>query len=389
MPHRHEIVSFRDDTPPGATPWVAGAAPATDIEVVDPDPAWRAAYEQLVRRIRDALRWRALQLEHVGSTAVPGLPAKPIIDVDLTVADPHDEASYVPALEAVGFRLRVREPCWYGHRALRADDPACNLHVFGPDSPELVKHRIFRDWLRGNPDDRELYARTKREAAAAANAAGEHVMEYNARKERVVREIYDRAFLATGLRLGDARRSRSLPAVALRPVTERDLAVLTGGDSPFDDFGPRSQRTEPPSPDLAGRGGLAIVDPATGEVLGNLSWLWMPWGPNPESRNPMIGIWLRREVRGRGVGTAAQRMLVDRFFAETDVHRVEAGTDVENLAEQRALERAGFSREGIARQAQWRGGAFHDCCLYSVLRDEWPGEADTGPAVDHGLRRST
>jgi GrpB-like predicted nucleotidyltransferase (UPF0157 family) len=199
MPSRHEIVIFRDEVPPGQTPWVPGASPELGIAVVEPDPAWRAAYEQLARRIRDALRWRALQLEHVGSTAVPGLAAKPVIDIDLTVADPHDEAAYVPALEAVGFELRIREPWWYGHRLLRASGPACNLHVFGPDSPEPVKHRIFRDWLRANPDERELYARTKRAAAAASNAGGEHVMDYNARKEQVVREIYHRAFVATGL----------------------------------------------------------------------------------------------------------------------------------------------------------------------------------------------
>jgi GrpB-like predicted nucleotidyltransferase (UPF0157 family) len=104
--------------------------------------------------------------QHVGSTAVQGLPAKSIIDVDLIVADPNDEPSYVPALENVGFELRVREPWWFGHRVLRHADPSCHLHVFGYDSPEIVKHRIFRDWLRANPMDRDLYADTKREAAA-------------------------------------------------------------------------------------------------------------------------------------------------------------------------------------------------------------------------------
>ena len=130
---------------------------------------------------------------------MPGLPAKPIIDIDLTVADPDDEAAYVPGLEAVDFELRVREPWWYGHRVLRALEPRCNLHVFGYDSPELVKHRIFRDWLRGNAAEREVYADAKRQAAAASNARDEHGMQYNARKEQVVREIYARAFVATGL----------------------------------------------------------------------------------------------------------------------------------------------------------------------------------------------
>lgn len=193
-------MTFDDSEPPcGADPWVTGAAPAVGIEVTDPDPAWPQRYDVLASRIREALGWRALQLEHVGSTSVPGLPAKPIIDIDLTVADPGDEQHYVPALEAIGFRLTIREPWWYGHRVLRSDGPRCNLHVFGFDSPEPVRHRIFRDWLRGNPAERDRYAAVKRRAAADANAAGEHVMQYNARKQQVIRDIYHRAFVAAGL----------------------------------------------------------------------------------------------------------------------------------------------------------------------------------------------
>ena len=200
MPTREEIVSFDDSPPPpGESPWVEGATPRSHVEVVDADPAWPEWFAELEQRIRGALGWRAIQVEHVGSTAVPGLPAKPVIDIDLSVAVPADEASYVPALAAVGFELRVREPWWYDHRVLRGEDPACNLHVFGFDSPELVRHRVFRDWLRGNADDRERYAATKRRAADDATARGEHTMQYNARKEKVVREIYERAFVATGL----------------------------------------------------------------------------------------------------------------------------------------------------------------------------------------------
>lgn len=205
MPSRAEIVSLEDPAPPpGADPWVPGAAPSAGIEVTDPDPAWPRHYDDLARRIRQALGWRALQLEHVGSTSVPGLAAKPVIDIDLTVADPGRERAYVPALEAAGFRLVIREPWWYGHRVLRAEEPRCNLHVFGFDSPEPVRHRIFRDWLRGNPAERHRYAAAKAAAAASANAAGEHVMQYNARKREVIREIYHRAFAAAGLLEGSA-----------------------------------------------------------------------------------------------------------------------------------------------------------------------------------------
>lgn len=200
MPSREDVVRFQNDKPPpGESPWVPGAGPAPSVEVVDPDPAWPDWFDGLANRIRHALGVRALAIDHVGSTAVPGLPAKPIIDIDVAVADPEDERSYVSALEAAGFELAVREPWWFGHRVLRATEPSCNLHVFGFDSPELIKHRLFRDWLRANPQEARLYARFKREAAAAANASGEDSMIYNARKQQVIREIYQRAFRASGL----------------------------------------------------------------------------------------------------------------------------------------------------------------------------------------------
>jgi GrpB-like predicted nucleotidyltransferase (UPF0157 family) len=104
MPSRAEIVSFDDSPPPpGANPWVvADTGPGTSIEVTDPDPGWPRQYDSLADRIREALGWRVLQLEHVGSTAVPGLAAKPVIDIDLTVADPTRERDYVPAWRRSG-----------------------------------------------------------------------------------------------------------------------------------------------------------------------------------------------------------------------------------------------------------------------------------------------
>ena len=106
--------------------------------------------------INAALGDSALSVEHVGSTAVPGLPAKPVIDIDLTVAESGDEPAYVPSLERCGFVLVIREPWWYEHRCLRRQEPACNLHVFSPDCAEAERHRIFRDWLRSHPADRLL-----------------------------------------------------------------------------------------------------------------------------------------------------------------------------------------------------------------------------------------
>ncbi|TNM67611.1 GrpB family protein [Streptomyces sp. NP160] len=208
MPTREQIVDFSEPiTPPEASPWVVQPVAAV-IEVVPYDPTWPQQAELVRARVLGALGQRAVRLEHVGSTAVPGLAAKAVIDLDLTVADPSDERVWLPRLEAAGFVLTVREPWWRQHRLLRAGagapgvdagfpdgQPAVNLHVFGPDSPELVKHVVFRDWLRASARDRELYASIKR---AAADGPGQRVMDYNARKEAVVHEIYQRALQAAG-----------------------------------------------------------------------------------------------------------------------------------------------------------------------------------------------
>ncbi len=179
--------------------WVGGHGPSAGIELVPPDPGWPATYERLVRRVRLALEGRVLALDHVGSTAVPGLAAKPIIDIDLTVVDPADEDAWLPDLERAGFELVIREPWWHEHRMLVTETPFCQLHVFGPTAPEPIRHVMFRDWLRTHPDDLALYQATKLAAAEASNAAGEHGVDYNRRKQAVIREIYDRAFRAAGL----------------------------------------------------------------------------------------------------------------------------------------------------------------------------------------------
>jgi GrpB-like predicted nucleotidyltransferase (UPF0157 family) len=184
MPTAAEIITFDDSPPPpGADPWVHGAPSASGIKITEPDSDWPQHYAELAGRILEALGWRVLQLEHVGSTSVPGLSAKPIIDIDLTVADPTREQDYISALEKAGFTLVVREPWWYGHRCLQANEPRCNLHVFGFDSPEPLRHRIFRDWLRGNTGDRDLYADIKRQAASELQACSKILtLRTNARR---------------------------------------------------------------------------------------------------------------------------------------------------------------------------------------------------------------
>ena len=117
--------------------------------------------------------------------------------------------------------------------------------------------------------------------------------------------------------------------------------------------------------------GLLIVD-AGGEAraAGFVSWHRTTHGPGSGSRCWNMGVFLLPEHRGRGLGTEAQRRLVEYLFATTPVVRVEAGTDINNLAEQRSLDKAGFTREGVLRRAQFRNGDWHDVVIYSRLRDE-------------------
>jgi GrpB-like predicted nucleotidyltransferase (UPF0157 family) len=170
---------------------VGGPMPTyQEIVLADYDAAWPKWFERAEEQIRGALGEAVLQLDHVGSTAVPGLAAKPLIDINLVVADTTDEAAYVPKLEAAGYALRIREPEWYEHRMLRGQDPPVNLHVFPPGCEEVERMRLFRDHLRTNDADRELYARAKRELAAKE---WKYVQNYADAKSEVIREIFDRA----------------------------------------------------------------------------------------------------------------------------------------------------------------------------------------------------
>jgi GrpB-like predicted nucleotidyltransferase (UPF0157 family) len=164
------------------------------VLLADYDPAWPAHYAREAERIRAALGERALLLEHVGSTSVPGLAAKPKIDMVLAVADSADEAAYVPPLEAAGYVLHIREPDWHEHRLFKGPDTDINLHVFSAGHPEIARMLAFRDWLRSNEEDRLLYERTKRELAARTWA---YTQNYADAKTAVAEEIIARAAEAT------------------------------------------------------------------------------------------------------------------------------------------------------------------------------------------------
>jgi GrpB-like predicted nucleotidyltransferase (UPF0157 family) len=160
------------------------------IQLVDYDAAWPRLFAREADRVRAILGDRALRIEHVGSTAVPGLAAKPIVDLLLVVPDSADEPAYVPALEQGGYVLRIREPDWYQHRLFKGPETDINLHVFSAGCAEIARMLLFRDWLRTNAADRGLYGRTKRELV---QREWRYVQDYADAKSVVVADIIARA----------------------------------------------------------------------------------------------------------------------------------------------------------------------------------------------------
>ena len=160
------------------------------VTLVDYDPAWPLLFDQEAMRIQSALGDRALRFEHVGSTAVPHLAAKPIIDILLVVSDSADEAAYVPPLEGMGYVPRIREPEWHEHRMFKGPSVAAHIHCLSAGCAEIQRMIAFRDWLRSHKDDRLLYERTKR---ALASKTRKYVQEYADAKTGIVEEILARA----------------------------------------------------------------------------------------------------------------------------------------------------------------------------------------------------
>ena len=136
------------------------------IIICEYDPSWSEKFKRHAAIIADALGDKALRVEHIGSTAVPGLAAKPIVDMLLVVKNSADESSYLPALEAAGYVLRVREPGWHEHRMLRTPELDAHLHVYSRGYPEIERCLAFRDRLRTNVADRQNYEATKRKLAS-------------------------------------------------------------------------------------------------------------------------------------------------------------------------------------------------------------------------------
>ena len=160
------------------------------VYLADYDPDWPVLYEREAARVRELLGDRVRLLEHVGSTSVPGLPAKPIIDMLLAVADSANEPAYVPSMEAGGYAVRIREPDWHEHRVFKGPDTDINLHTFSEGSSEIDRMLAFRDRLRTHDDERERYLATKRELAARHWV---YIQDYADAKGDVVEGIIERA----------------------------------------------------------------------------------------------------------------------------------------------------------------------------------------------------
>ena len=165
---------------------IGGREPVT-LVLSEYDPTWPARYAEVAARLRSALGEKALAVEHIGSTSVPGLAAKPVIDVLLVVADVEGEASYAPALVDAGFVLRVRET---GHRMYRTPGRDVHVHLYGPDDQAITDHLDLRNWLRVDASDRALYADVKRELVRRPWSDMDH---YADAKTEVVQQVLSHA----------------------------------------------------------------------------------------------------------------------------------------------------------------------------------------------------
>lgn len=189
-----DAVTMRlESTPEQMIAAVVGVLPESRgaILVTESDERWPGLFDSFAAELTRVLGERALRIDHVGSTSVPGLAAKPIIDIDVTVCDSEIEDDYVPALVSAGYLMVIREPWWHGHRMFVDASGTVNLHLWPVGAAEPIRHLLFRDWLRENVDDRDRYARMKKELSHELEAEPDR---YNLAKNTIIDDIYARIF---------------------------------------------------------------------------------------------------------------------------------------------------------------------------------------------------
>ena len=169
---------------------VIGGPEKRDIKIVEYNPTWPKKFQEHAEIIRTALGSTALKIEHIGSTSVPGLAAKPIIDILVVVPNSSDEDAYLTQLESAGYVLRVREPDFYEHRMMRTPEKDVHIHIYSPDSPEVERYLLLRDELQSNPEALTRYEAVKRELA---ENDWSDMNEYADAKTKVVEEIIESA----------------------------------------------------------------------------------------------------------------------------------------------------------------------------------------------------
>ena len=168
-----------------------GGQEKRELHVVDYDPQWAHIFEEHRQRIQSALTTVPVDIHHIGSTSVPGLPAKPIIDIAVAVDDITAEEDYLAPLLAAGYLLRVREPA---HRLVRTPELDVHVHILEKGDPAITRYLVFRDRLRSDTADRELYAETKQ---ALIRQGFDDMNAYSDAKTDVIVAIMGRAATAT------------------------------------------------------------------------------------------------------------------------------------------------------------------------------------------------
>jgi len=315
---------------------VVGGTEKRELFLSDPDDTWPAAYAVHEARIREALGDTALAVEHIGSTSVPGLAAKPIIDVLVTVPDLVDEAAYLPALLGAGYLLRVREP---GHRLVRPPGRDVHVHVLEPDDPAAHDYLLFRDHLRRDPADRALYEQTKRDLVSRDWA---DMNAYADAKTDVVEAVKARARRAGGATpwLLPAPTER-LRFRLMRPSDVELVASLETGGSRGPEGWIAWQRDNYRDHGF----GLWVVETRDGAFVGDCGLTVQDVEGTPHVE---LGWHVRSDLRRRGYASEAA-VAVCRAAAAGGLRRLIALIRPDNDASQGVARRIGMRLDGEVR----------------------------------------